>query len=253
MSYLGSPETMGRNVYAVVGCSGGIGLATTELLLERGVSVLGLTHVKNLTPDLSRLFSAYEHFNCITGFDFNSDLKNHFTLISEKKIRVSHIIVCTGSLNKELYLSLDSSMFSIEMFRNCIYPLEVVRAFAKTMLTDRKKNRSITLVSTISTKLGNPGRLTYVASKGALEASMRVLCNELGRFGIRVNIVSPGLINTKMLKNNTDETQIDEFKKRIALGRVGEAKEVARVLYFLSSDDASYVNGTIIEVDGGTF
>lgn len=246
-----NPELLKQDVHVVVGCGGGIGLETTSLLLEDNLNVLGLTHDSKPNNSLVELLNTYPKFNCACGFSYDDQTEDGIKQLLESRIKASHIVVCTGSLNKSIYLSSDDEDVSREIHRNFVYPLSIVRGLAKTMLASRTKDRSITLISSVSTKLGNAGRLSYVASKSALEGAMKVLCNEVGRFGIRVNVVSPGLIDTKMLNDNTDVNEIELFKGRIALGRVGRPREVANVLRFLMSDDASYINGTTIEVNGG--
>ena len=105
-------------------------------------------------------------------------------------------------------------------------------------------------ISSISGKVGNPGQTNYSAAKAGLIGLTKAAAKELGRYGIRVNAVQPGLIKTRM----TEAMKQDVYQARIAeipLGRAGETEEVADVVLFLLSDRSSYMTGTVLEIGGG--
>lgn len=108
--------------------------------------------------------------------------------------------------------------------------------------------RIITMVS-ISGEAGNRGQTNYAAAKGALIAATKSLAKEVARKGVLVNAVSPGLIKTDM----TENLPFKDLRNLIPQGRLGEPEEVARVVGFLASDQASYVNGTVMQVNGGLY
>ncbi len=108
--------------------------------------------------------------------------------------------------------------------------------------------RIVTMVS-VSGEAGNRGQCNYAAAKGALIAATKSLAKEVARKGILVNAVSPGLIRTEM----TENFPIKDLRSLIPQGRLGEPEEVARVVAFLTSDAASYVNGTVMQVNGGLY
>ena len=115
----------------------------------------------------------------------------------------------------------------------------------------RKKRGSIVSVSSISAQMPNRGQANYAAAKAGVTAATRSLSKEVARFGIRVNVVAPGPVETDMLKNMPmDESMI---KAAIPMARVGKPEEIARVIRFLCSDDASYITGQVITVNGGMF
>ncbi|MCI0395222.1 MAG: glucose 1-dehydrogenase [Chloroflexi bacterium] len=97
---------------------------------------------------------------------------------------------------------------------------------------------------------GNFGQSNYVASKAAVVGMTRVWARELGRYGIRVNAVAPGFIATEMLLA-VPEKVLEHMRGRIPLGRLGEAAEVANAYAFLASDEARFINGAVLRVDGG--
>jgi 3-oxoacyl-[acyl-carrier protein] reductase len=99
----------------------------------------------------------------------------------------------------------------------------------------------------VSARLGHRGQANYSAAKAGLEGACRSLASEVARLGIRVNVVAPGLIETGMIQDLPNEM----IKQIIPMGRVGLPEEVAKVVRFLCSDDASYITGQVISVNGG--
>lgn len=112
-----------------------------------------------------------------------------------------------------------------------------------------KKRGSIVSIASIAGLIGNRGQANYSAAKAGLIGASRSVASEVARLGIRVNVVAPGLIQTSMIK----EAPVDMIKKMIPMARIGQPEEVARVVRFLCSDDASYISGQVISVNGGMF
>lgn len=113
----------------------------------------------------------------------------------------------------------------------------------------RKKRGSIVSLASVSALVGNRGQANYAAAKAGLIAASRALASEVARLGVRVNVVAPGPIATDMLK----DFPMDQVKQMIPMGRIGRPEEVAKVVRFLCSDDASYITGQVISVNGGMF
>jgi len=109
------------------------------------------------------------------------------------------------------------------------------------------KRGSVVTISSVSGLIGNRGQTNYAAAKAGLMGATRALASEVARIGIRVNVVAPGIIDTDMTK----ELPLDMLKKMIPMARTGKPEEVARVVRFLCSDDASYITGQVISVNGG--
>ncbi len=113
----------------------------------------------------------------------------------------------------------------------------------------RRKSGSIVSLSSVSALVGNRGQANYAAAKAGLIAASRVLSSEVARLGIRVNVVAPGAVETEMIR----DTPVENIKQMIPMGRIGRPEEVAKVVRFLCSDDASYITGQVISVNGGMF
>lgn len=114
----------------------------------------------------------------------------------------------------------------------------------------RQKSGKIVNLASVAGLYGNPGQMNYSASKGAVIAMTKTAAKELGSRGINVNAVAPGFIKTPMTDKLTDE-QRAAMLAQIAMKRYGEPEEVANVVAFLCSEDASYVTGQTIEISGG--
>jgi len=113
----------------------------------------------------------------------------------------------------------------------------------------RRKSGAIVSLSSVSALVGNRGQANYAAAKAGLIAASRVLASEVARLGIRVNVVAPGPVDTEMIR----DAPLENIKQMIPMGRIGRPEEVAKVVRFLCSDDASYITGQVISVNGGMF
>lgn len=123
-----------------------------------------------------------------------------------------------------------------------------VRAALRPMMA--KKRGSIVAVTSVAGLRPSPGQAAYAASKGGIHAMVKTLSAEVGKYGIRVNALAPGLIDAGMVKATSPE-RLKLTLAHVPLGRLGEAREVARSATFLLSDDAGFITGHTLQVDGG--
>jgi 3-oxoacyl-[acyl-carrier protein] reductase len=126
----------------------------------------------------------------------------------------------------------------------------VTRAVIRTMVRARR-GRIINLTSVVGFT-GNPGQVNYASSKAAVVGFTKSIAKELGSRNITCNAVAPGFIDTDMTRDLSEE-QKQAILGQVPLGRMGTAEEVAKVVRFLASDDAAYINGTTIHVNGGMY
>lgn len=112
-----------------------------------------------------------------------------------------------------------------------------------------QKNGAIVTIASVAGLIGHRGQANYAAAKAGLIGASRVVASEVARLGIRVNVVAPGLIQTEMIK----DAPVTNIKALIPMARIGKPEEVAKVVRFLCSDEASYITGQVISVNGGMF
>ncbi len=112
-----------------------------------------------------------------------------------------------------------------------------------------QKSGAVVSIASVSAFIGNRGQANYSAAKAGLIGASRAVAAEVSRLGIRVNVVAPGLIETEMIK----DVPLRNLKTLIPMARVGQPEEVAKVVRFLCSEDASYITGQVISVNGGMF
>jgi 3-oxoacyl-[acyl-carrier protein] reductase len=113
----------------------------------------------------------------------------------------------------------------------------------------RNKKGSVVSISSVAALIPNRGQVNYSAAKSGIIAASRSLSAEVGRMGIRVNVVAPGAIETEMIQ----QAPIERIKDIIPMARIGKPEEIAKVVRFLCSEDASYITGQVISVNGGMF
>ncbi|MCE2532505.1 MAG: SDR family oxidoreductase [Acidimicrobiia bacterium] len=128
---------------------------------------------------------------------------------------------------------------------------ELVRALEPALRAAAPTGASVVNVSSVMSLVVTPTIVSYLASKGAVNVLTRGLAVELGPAGIRVNAIAPGYIRTDMFETSHPPARQEALGKAHPLGRVGTPEEVAATVSFLCSDDASFVSGTILSVDGG--
>lgn len=228
----------------VTGAGKGIGRATAVLLAGRGARVVALSRSQ---ADLDGLKA---EIGCATIAVDLADGKATRKAALEA-LPVDLLVNCAGTTELGSVLDVTDETFDTIMAVNCRAPLIVAQEYARNLI-GRGQAGAIVNVSSISSFIGFADHAAYCASKGALDALTRVMANELGAKGIRVNAVNPVVTLTPMAEKAwSDPEKSGPMLARIPLGRFVQPAEVASVIAYLLSDDAAMVNGVCMPVDGG--
>ena len=225
----------------VTGASRGIGEAIAKTFADDGFNVLGTCRNKKKSiPKESKTLNFEE-----LDLSSSSSLDKFKKIVEDFKPEI--LVNNAGITRDNLFLRMTDEEWSSVIDTNLNGVFKVTKSVAKYMLKSRWGR--IINMSSVSGIMGNAGQANYSASKAALEAFSKSLAKELGSRNITVNTIAPGYIQTDMTKD-IDNT---ELIKRIPLGRVGDVSEVASLVSFLASENANYITGQTLVVDGGLF
>jgi 3-oxoacyl-[acyl-carrier protein] reductase len=171
-----------------------------------------------------------------------------FTEVEEKLGAVEILVANAGITRDTLLMRMSDEQFEEVVNTNLNGVFRVVRRASIGMI--KKKYGRIILIGSVVGLLGSAGQINYSSTKAALVGMARSITRELGARNITANVVAPGFIDTDMTAALPEDQQAD-YKKRIPAGRFASPEEVARVVAWLASDDAAYISGAVIPVDGG--
>ena len=167
----------------------------------------------------------------------------------EEKLGAVEILVANAGITRDtLLMRMSDEQFEEVVNTNLNGVFRVVRRASIGMI--KKKYGRIILIGSVVGLLGSAGQINYSSTKAALVGMARSITRELGARNITANVVAPGFIDTDMTAALPEDQQAD-YKKRIPAGRFASPEEVARVVAWMASDDAAYISGAVIPVDGG--
>ena len=230
----------------ITGASRGIGNAIALNLKDEGYRVLGTATslagaekledqgIEGLVLDLN-------------SFDSKEQL---WKQVESKKIKISVLINNAGITRDNIVLRMSDDEWLDIMNVNLNGTFYLSKKVLKMMLK-LKWGRIINITST-SASIGNRGQSNYSAAKAGVEAFTKSLAREVGKRNITINSIAPGFIDTDMTKQS-DGVIMDELIKEIPLGRFGKPNEVAHLASYLCSEEASYITGQIIHINGGLY
>lgn len=176
------------------------------------------------------------------------DIKNCFNKLKSLDLLPNILINNAGITSDQIFLRMKDDDWDNVIETNLTGTYNLSKVFIKNMVKNR--NGRIINISSVSGLMGNPGQVNYASSKSALNGFTKSLAKEVGSRNITVNSVAPGFIDTDMTSFLDSQAKLDVIKN-IPLGRFGHVDDISKVVMFLASDNASYITGQIISVDGG--
>jgi 3-oxoacyl-[acyl-carrier protein] reductase len=236
-------------VCIVTGAAQGIGLATARRFLEEGATV-ALCDVRRESVDGA--VGALQDLGTVEGHVVDVTERDQINAMVDA-VRTRHraidVLVNNAGITLDARLQkMDEDRFDRVIEVNLKGTFNCARAVVDTMV---EQGRGVILnASSVVGIYGNFGQTNYAASKFGVIGFVKTWSRELGPKGIRCNAVAPGFIETPILKTIPDKV-LHQMKERVPLRRLGTPEDVANVYAFLASDDASYINGAVIEVAGG--
>ncbi len=241
-----------RKIAIVTGASRGIGRATAVELAKTGCHVI-INYNSNEAAAAQTLaqIQAAGQTGQISKFDVASaeDVKNALARIVDEHKRIDVLVNNAGVTADGLFMIMGDDEWHRVIDTTLHGFFNVTKPVLREMV--RKKRGAIVSVSSLSAMVPNRGQANYAAAKAGIIAATKSLSKEVARFGIRANVVAPGPIETDMLSAMPMDENM--MKAAIPMARVGKPEEVARVIRFLCSDDASYITGQVVSVNGGMF
>ncbi len=230
---------MARSVL-ITGGNRGIGLATARAFADLGDKVAVTTRGGQVPDD--RLLA-------VPGDMTDPDsVAAAVSAAADAHGPIEVLVANAGITRDTLLLRMSEDDWADVIDTNLSGAFRVVKRVARDML--RQRRGRIVLVSSVVALTGSAGQVNYAASKSGLVGLARSVARELGSRGITANVVAPGFVETDMTAGLDDETRAT-YRDQVPLGRFAEPDEVARVIRWVASEDAAYVTGAVIPVDGG--
>ncbi len=238
----------GGRVVLVTGGNRGIGLACVQRFLALGDRVAATYRgtpppLDGLPPDqVARLLPV----TCdVTRPD---EVGAAFDRVEAELGRVQVLVANAGITRDTLLLRMDEEAWQAVLDTNLTGAYRVVRRALGPMV--RARGGRVVLMSSVSALLGSPGQVNYAAAKAGLVGMARSLAREVGSRGITVNVVAPGIVETDMIAALGD-ARAEQLRSMVPLGRSASPGEIAGAVAFLASEDAAYITGAVLAVDGG--
>jgi len=237
----------------ITGASGGLGCEIAKKLNENNYNLV-LNYYKNKSSldELVKTFKNKETKNIIVQGDISvySDAENLMKESYENFEKIDLLVNNAGITKDKLLTMMSEDDFQKVVNVNLNGTFNCIRHISKKMI--RQKEGKIINISSVIALTGNIGQSNYAASKAGVIGLTKSVAKELARKNITCNVITPGFIETEMT-DVLEEKQISNIKNQIPLKRLGSPEDVANLIIFLASNNANYITGQVISVDGGLY
>jgi 3-oxoacyl-[acyl-carrier protein] reductase len=238
-------------VALVTGASRGIGRGIAEKLAAQGAIVVAAARGENAAPVVDVITKAGGRAESVS-LDVTEPGAPERLVAStiERHKRIDILVNNAGIARDQLMLRMKREDWDAVLATNLTAAFALTQAVLKPMI--RQKGGRIISIGSVVGQSGNPGQANYAASKAGLIGFTKAVALEVASRGITVNVVAPGLIETDMTRAMTADAR-DEWAAKIPLRRLGTPADIASAVCFLASDEASYITGHVLAVNGGMY
>lgn len=241
-------QNLTGKIALVTGASRGIGAAIADTLAQAGATVIGTATSESGAAAIGeRLAQWHGTGRALNAADENG-IENLIADIEKEFGKLDILVNNAGITRDNLLMRMKDEEWDDIMNVNLKSVYRASKAVMRGMMKQRA-GRIITITSVVGT-MGNAGQTNYAAAKAALQGFSKSLAREVGSRGITVNCVAPGFIDTDMTRALPEETR-NTFAAQTALGKFGEAQDIADAVLFLASEQARYITGQTLHVNGG--
>ena len=238
-------------VALVTGASRGIGRAIAAQLAGQGATVVAAARGTNASECAAALTAAGHRAEAIAlDVTDSAALEQVPGQIVDRLGRLDIVISNAGITRDQLLMRMKRDDWDAVIATNLTATFVLAQAAVRPMI--RQRGGRIIAISSVVGQMGNAGQTNYAASKAGLIGFAKALAREVASRSITVNIIAPGMIETDMTRAINDKAQVD-WASQIPLGRLGTVDEVAAAACFLASDEASYITGHVLAVNGGMY
>ncbi len=234
-------------IVLVTGASRGIGLEAAKRFSKEGYKVIGSSRGDF---NLGELIGDENAISVQLDLMSKESIKKLFADLKSEDLLPSVLVNNAGITKDQLFLRMKDEDWDDVIETNLNGLFRVTKAFIKPMV--KNKFGRVINISSVAGLMGNSGQVNYSSSKSAMVGFSRSLAKELGSRNITSNVVAPGFIETDMTTFLNDDEKV-EVSKNIPMKRFGTVQDVAKCIVFLASDEANYITGQTISVDGGLF
>ena len=240
---------MQEQTVLITGASRGIGLQIAQFLKNLGYRVIGTSTNSGGVQVIDQALGSGGK-GIEMRIDNDESVAQAFSKMEELEEFPCILINNAGITADNLIMRMSSEEWSSVMDTNVNGLYRVTKPLVRQMMKNRWGR--IVNISSVVARMGSPGQTNYVASKSAIEGFTKSLALELASRNITVNALAPGFIETDMT-SVLDDDQKERIMEKIPLGRMGQAKEVAAAVAFLISEDAAYITGQTLQINGGLY